>query len=318
MGFNQEQLEEHCWVILNSARIRNKPVVLCEGEITQLEGRPSPTTYRRLEKLPDSNFYKACIPLWWKNYLPTFFNCGNRKDVLDTYFTLLDLHKKNIDKSNLTPEILFAILDLDIQIQKVDNYHFPDTSKIFDSLYIKLRVNEENASKHQIWVTGLIHKEAYFLMPDIQVVFDSYCIAPMYNDENILLENIYKEMSEQITQDKDLEENLSIIAKRIGYCEKLDFTNTFQLKESWQQQFRETSNSLEKTELILALLAIKKAKHFWNKIQPDQNWTRPPVSFKEELSLEIGRFYSRQSYDTKYHIHCFFKTLYQFMENSSK
>ncbi|MDY6994771.1 MAG: hypothetical protein SVR94_19470 [Pseudomonadota bacterium] len=85
---NSEQLEEHCQTIVNSRQIKNKIVILCEGNIQALQGRPSPQTYNKLERLPDANFYKACIPTWWQQQKPEFFVCGDRKVVLDTYFKL--------------------------------------------------------------------------------------------------------------------------------------------------------------------------------------------------------------------------------------
>ena len=51
----------------------------------------------------------------------------------------------------------------------------------------------------------------------------------------------------------------------------------------------------------------------WNQIQPSSDWTRPAQVFREQLSLEIGRFYSKQSSDAKYHISFFLETLYEFV-----
>ena len=166
MGLKPEELQQHCLQILKQRRILNKIVILCEGEISKkIQGRPSPQSYSKMEQLPDANFYNACVPNNWKQYRPQFFNCGDRKDVIDSYFHLLELHSKDINNSYLTPEKLFAIVDLDIQIQNIANfynYSFSDTEEIFTHLYEKARVNEQNFKEHRIWVTGLIHKEAYF------------------------------------------------------------------------------------------------------------------------------------------------------------
>ncbi|MGL5939751.1 MAG: hypothetical protein ACRC2S_05100 [Waterburya sp.] len=92
MGLNSKALEEHCQQILNDRRIKNKIVVFCEGEIRDIQGRRSPQAYKRMEQMPDANFYKKCVPKSWIDKpRPQFFNCGDRKDVLDTYFTLLKL-----------------------------------------------------------------------------------------------------------------------------------------------------------------------------------------------------------------------------------
>ena len=127
-----------------------------------------------MEKLPDANFYKACVPRWWKNYRPQFFNCGDRKDVIDTYFKLLELHKEFPNNSFLTPDKLFAIVDLDLQLHKInEKYPFQDTDEIFYSLYEHAGVKEKDISQNRIWVTGLIHKEAYFLLPEIQDILQT-------------------------------------------------------------------------------------------------------------------------------------------------
>jgi hypothetical protein len=78
MSLSPEQLEQHCQVILQSPRIRKKIVVLCEGDIIKIQGRPSPQSYKQMERLPDANFYEACVPTSWKEYRPQFFNCGDR------------------------------------------------------------------------------------------------------------------------------------------------------------------------------------------------------------------------------------------------
>ncbi len=73
--------------------------------------------------MPDSNFYNACVPHWWSQYRPQFFNCGDRKDVIDTYFALSELHAKDSTNSYLEPNRLFALVDLDIQIQRGLTYN---------------------------------------------------------------------------------------------------------------------------------------------------------------------------------------------------
>ncbi|MEH2249844.1 hypothetical protein [Nostoc sp.] len=83
---------------------------------------------------------------------------------------------------------------------------------------------------------------------------------------------------------------------------------------SWKEQFQNAQNNTEENELILAFLNVKKAKYYWNQIQPPIDWTSSVETFKDQLLLEIGRYYSEQSNHTKYHIPCFFKILKQFAE----
>jgi len=319
MSLNPEQLQEHCEIILKSREIKNKIVVLCEGDIHI--GRKSPQSYKKMKQMPDANFYKACVPRWWKQtkqYIPEFFNCGDRASVINTYLKLLKLHKQDTTNSNLEPDRLFAIIDLDLHLQKIDDYFFPDTEAIFCNLYEKSEVRSQNAALHRIWITGLIHKEAYFLTPELQSIFDDYPHPPMYQDNPVELNSIYMDMADQISSDPDLNNNLNIqrALARINHC--LNCADLNELQDSWKNEFQNTSDETRKHQLIRALLTIKKVKNkkqpehdYWEKIMPAPDWSRNEEVFRDQLSLEIGRFYSEQSSDVKSHIPFFFKTLYE-------
>jgi len=313
MSLNPEQLEEDCKIILKSPRIKNKIVVLCEGVIATIEGRRSPQAYKKMEEMPDANFYKACVPTWWRQKLPEFFNCGDRKDVLDTYSTLSILHEKDTTNSYLDPDRLFAMIDLDLQLQTIDNYIFTDTEAIFRSLYEKSEVKEQNAAQHRIWITGLIHKEAYFLIPELQPIFDKCCNAPIYQGNPAVLANIYLDMADTICSDLDLQNNLQRAFDRISYCSGLDCTKVENFQASWKERFHNAVDETHRNQSIAVLLTIKKAKDYWHQIKPSGDFSREDWVFREQLSLEIGRFYSQQSSDVKSHIPFFFKTLYEFV-----
>jgi hypothetical protein len=317
MSLDKEQLIDHCKTIITSCRIKNKITVLCEGDISNIKGTSSPQLYRKMENMPDSNFYKACVPNWWKQYLPQFFNCGDRNDVINTYFMLPDVHKESEEESYLSPSKLFAMVDLDLQTKKIENYDFTDTESIFKNLYNGIKVNEKNALNHRIWVTGLIHKEAYFLLPELQdTVFDAYKTAPLYNDNPLILKDIYMEMCDsiynEVDNDLDIHNNFKRVCGRIKYCAGLDFSNQKNLKDSFKKKFEKTDDILQKEELVFALLMIKKAKEFWHKTTPSDEWTGGSHHrFREQLSLEIGRYYSKKSNNTKYHIPYFLSILYK-------
>jgi hypothetical protein len=315
MGFDPTQLKRHCEIIIRSRRINNKIVVLCEGEggIRDNQYRLSPQSYARMEQLPDANFYKACVPRWWSHSKPQFFNCGDRKDVIDTYFTLLEIHNQDSENSYLTPEKLFAIVDLDLQLQKIDNYRFTDTESIFCDLYGQCKINEVNTDNHRIWVTGLIHKEAYFFIPDLQEVFDTIIVTPLYNGNPLVLENIYLNMADAIVNDVDLKNNLLRVANRINYLSSLDCTDADKLRDSWKVAFNNTQSDMEKKELILALLTIKKAKDYWHQIEPPSDDSSQAEKFREQLLLKIGEFYSHKGNDPRYHIPFFLAALHKFI-----
>ncbi|MEG4225591.1 hypothetical protein QUA35_06390 [Microcoleus sp. N9_B2] len=326
MSLNPEQLTKHCEAILQSRRIKNKIVVLCEGDIRKMQGRESPQTYGAMEQMPDANFYKACVPTWWRQKRPEFFICGDRQDVINTYFTLPILHEqKTKDRNNsyLDPDRLFAMIDLDLQLQKIENSKFTtDTEAIFLDIYEKSQVKEQNAREHRIWITGLIHKEAYFLTPELQSVFDNYPNSPYYKYQGNLvsLTNIYSDMADAISSDSDLQANVKRAFERISYCSELDCTelDLDKFQDSWKHQFQNTTDATQKHELIVALLTIKKAKDYWHQIKSSGDFSEKSreeywVLFREQLSLEIGRFYSKQNSDVKSHIPFFFKTLYEFV-----
>ena len=318
MSLNPEQLKKHCEAILQSPKIKNKIVVLCEGGTPKMQGIDSPQAYRNMTEMPDATFYKKCVPRWWSQKRPEFVNCGDRKDVLDIYFTLPILHEKDTTNSNLDPERLFALIDLDLQLQKIDNYIFKDTEEIFRNLYEKSQVKEQNAKHHRIWITGLIHKEAYFLTPELQSVFDDYPNAPIYKQNLASLTNIYSDMADAISSDSDLQANVANVKRafeRISYCSGLDCTelDLKKFQDSWNDQFKSTKDVTRKHELIIALLTIKKAKEYWQEIKPPADWSGNEKEFREQLSLKIAEFYSQQNSDVKCHIPFFIKTLYEFV-----
>ena len=268
MSLSSEQLQQHCTTILQSRRILNKIVVLCEGEIEKDQGRLSPQLYGRMGEMPDSNFYQACVPLWWRQYRPQFFNCGDRKDVIDSYFTLLELHAEDSGSSYLDPNKLFAIVDLDLQIQRIDSasYSFADTEEIFNNLYEKFQVKDEINALHRIWVTGLIHKEAYFLTPYLQLTFDNYNYKnpPIYKGNFLILQDIYIDMADEMSSDWDLQNknNSPRVFNRISCCSGLDCSEIDKLQDSWKDQFQKAEHDTRKDELVFALLTIKKAKNY--------------------------------------------------------
>ncbi|MDY6785844.1 MAG: hypothetical protein SW833_25395 [Cyanobacteriota bacterium] len=312
MSFTEEGLKQHCETILKSRRIKNKIVILCEGERPPIDPNTilSPQLYRKMEEMPDANFYRACLPQWWTQYQPRFFNCGDRMDVLDTYSMLLALHQQAPTNSYLSPEKLFAIVDLDIQIYNISDYHFTDTETVFYDLYQHGKVNSKTAKQHRIWVTGLVHKESYFLIPELQTTFDKCSTPPMYNSSLLLLDRVYRDMAKQMEIDPDLKNFFETATRRIDYCSGLDCSGINCLQNSWEDCFDTAANETRKNELIFALLTIEKAKEFWKQVKPPSGWTGSIRAFKDQLLLEIGRFYSDKGDNPRYHIAFFLKTLY--------
>ncbi len=104
-----------------------------------------------------------------------------------------------------------------------------------------------------------------------------------------------------------------LAAALINYCAGLDCSETENLKRTWREQFQNTDDKTRKEELVFALLMIKKAKEYWKNLSPGNDWTGPVHTFKDQVLLEIGRFYSEIN-DPKYHLSTFFKTLHMFIQ----
>jgi hypothetical protein len=71
--------------------------------------------------------------------------------------------------------------------------------------------------------------------------------------------------------------------------------------------------------LAYALLAIRKAKPYWQQVHPEntpidaEDRAKEFRQFREEIALKMGRqFYSRQTGEPHQHLTCFFRHLYEF------
>lgn len=315
MGLNPEELEQHCQRIMGDRRNRNKIVILCEGKAKNKQSRLSPQSYKRMSQMPDSNFYLKCIPKTWKGKSrPSFVHCEDSNGVIKTYNRLQELADRPDSPLNIAK--LFALVDLDIQPKDIDNYKFATKEEIFHHSYQKTEVIRDQAPQNRIWVTGLIHKEAYFIAPEVQPELDRSKLIKRYCDGYLSLKEIYLQMCNEILEYQILRLNFSSVSERVQYCPMLNSENLEFFKTSWEQEFTNSANSSEPQkirELVYALLMMTNAKKYWEQIQPNSSWRTQHKIFREQLSLEIGEFYSRQDWsDPRNHIPFFFKTLYEF------
>ena len=311
MSLSKVELQKHCQTIITSRRAKNKIVILCEGNIHADEGKASPSSYRQLEKLPDANFYKACIPVGWTQKRPEFFICGDRQDVINTYFELQKMHEQCRDDSYLNIDKLFAIIDLDLPVCKFDDsYPINDSEALFYTLYQKGQINQQAILAKSIFITGLIYKEAYFLVPDLQSVFDNYSPAVYFKDAPIKLKEVYQEMARNLINDGNLKQSdqFKRACERIQHCESLDFSSLCNLQQSWITAFN-IANEATQQILIYALLTIHQVKYYWEELAPREGSIIQAERFKEQLCLKIADFYARQTHDSTHHIPCFFNAL---------
>jgi len=292
----ESELEQHALAILNSARIRNKYVFLCEGDLSDIfaNKRHSPSSLRQLEKLPDSSFYTACLHKNIKTYnRPEFFNCGGRSDVIKVYNKLKDLCLKDQEKYFLNFEKTFVILDLDIQIANINSDK--TTEDIYKSLYKNMSIIDENILDNKILVTGLIHKEAYFLLPRYSKLIKEYKNPLIYLRNELKLENIYTDIIKEIEDDKDLLIHLDIVKNRIDWeVESIEDIKKFFLEHCIDE------------DLIKKLFTIRKVKPYWEKIT-----TLDPIDnqkLREQLELTIANQISINN-DSNCHITAIFNKI---------
>jgi hypothetical protein len=232
---------------------------------------------------------------------------------LSSYFKLLELHNRKPELSYLSPDLLFALVDIDLHTAKIEDeeYGFADTEEIFHDLYLELKIQPNKLPQHRIWLTGLMNKEAYFLNPALQSIFDTYEIPIEYGENQIDLDSVYRDIIKELERDPDLRQHFTKAIKRICHCENLNLQNPQLLAESWQKLY-DSSEEIQ-TELILVLLAIAKSKPYWRKIM-----SKSPARQREALSLQIARrFYAEQNGadGDLYHLPSFFHYLYDIYRN---
>ncbi len=321
MDFDTDSLVEHCQTILKSRRISGKIVILCEGDIQKFESCRSPQSYRQMNRVPDANFYNACIPQNWTENKPVFFTCGGRGNVLQTYFELLNRHKDNPINSFLNPEKLFAIVDCDFTSQPIENYDFSSVDEIFHNLYDRLKIKSpQTVESHRIFVTGFVHKENYFLIPDLQKTFEEFPSPPHYRTSSesaptlLDLQEVYHKMAIDLTQDMDLEKHWDRVHPRISSYFPCDYSTPAQFSQGWLTKFKSCQEKEEKSDPIYSLLMLRKAKDYWkNCVVPPMTCTLPLQTYQDMLALEIGKFYSKNSDNPQYHIPFLLNCLRQFI-----
>jgi hypothetical protein len=151
------------------------------------------------------------------------------------------------------------------------------------------------------------YKEAYFLIPELKPLFDKYPTPISFGDTPIDLLQVYLKMADGLTNDKNLTANFQRACNRIGYLDSLNISDIAQLQKSWIESFRSTEET-HQNQLIHALLTIHQVKDYWKAITPIDK-ALPQQRFEEQLTLEIGKFYSQQPRDSEHHIPSFFNIL---------
>ncbi len=297
MSLTPEKRETFCRKILNHRRIKGCIVVLCEGNIRYIEIH-TPQQMRKLENLPDANFWRATVPGWWRNKKPVFIPSGDKHSVLLTYQKLKQLHEQDEHNSYLSPGKLFALVDLDLQpgnLAEISS-RYADTEELYHQMYNNSHVNKDITCEEHILLTGWIHKEAYFLEPDLQNLFDNSGYQLNFCGNPLQLDDIYKKMGQDLAQDTDIENNFLRAWNRIKEHLPGNPGNQDQLATLWTDSF---SNAIgdpdEKRKLIECILTIKKAKPYWNEISVSHSSYQQSdeKALRDSLLLQIAEFYAK-------------------------
>lgn len=315
MSFKREELEAHCDEIIKDPAIRNRIIVLCEGDTQPFKPAVHAARIKDFSlTTQDSAFYYRAIPEWWRTTRqlePNFYACGNQKNVLDGYFYLKAKHQTaQPQESYLNSQRLFALVDIDLANRKIGNdFPFADLASIYQDLYANGKVSE-NCHRHAIWVTGLLHKEAYFLAPELQNLLNAHQPAPIWNGNSVDLAILYQNMVANMAEHQDIRENFSSAKTRIQQhpLNNADSIEAFQI--AWLDSFTNPqSTEQEKHVLAYILLTFAKSKFIWEQIKPDHP-TVNHKNYRDELCLKIGRqFYAEQPRESELHLPRFFSAL---------
>lgn len=281
--------------ILRSPRIRNRLVILCEGDLPQLEngGAPSPQMYGRLEQMPDANFYKSCVPQDWHSHrLPQFFNCGGRSQVLYVFGQLLKRHQVAPGASYLTPEKLYALVDLDIQREEMpEGYPWQTTEDVHAALYQDGAIKGNPSDGHRIWVTALVHKEAFFVLPPMAAAWADGA-TPFFHGAPLDLRVLHEAVAQRLTTDADIAGNLDVVVARLARFNAgaaLNCRDGESIRTALRAAATQTGVD-QYDELLRALLSVAKVKPVWSQIMPDPRWgaIMPAENFRDQLALKVA------------------------------
>ncbi len=310
-----------CNKILKHRRIKNNLVILCEGERQYLNIHTL-QQISRLDNFPDANFWKQTIPMEWRTKKPVFIPCVSRSDILRIYPKLIELHNNNSGNSYLSPDKLFILIDLDIQCQDISNIcsHYQTTEELYHAIYQNNPIDTNIIDQSKIIITGWIHKEAYFLEPDLQDYLQqklSYTQIT-YKNNPLSLEEIYKDMIQDINNDADINQNIDNVIQRIEKFLSISIPDQNMLISECQKlNHNSTITPQEKRNIIEVILKIVKAKPYWEEkiiIEDDYLSEDQP---KDNVMLNIAQFYanscnlSNQSNSTVYHIPQWINFLYK-------
>lgn len=289
--------------IARDARCRNRPVVLCEGDTPARRWpgqRPSPSSHKQCARLPDADFYRQCVPKSWRMGIPAFRNCGGRADVLRTMRGLLDLAETAPGETFVDAERLFALVDLDLQAQALDG-PIGSIAELHHALYDppspgrRVRLRRPIDRRHRVWVTALIHKEAFFIAPSMQAVLEGaggFTFDGAAGDVRAMCAAAGARLDPgSVDRDREVEALFAGVCARLGPCAAslgLDLADPGALAASWRAADRRSPGD---EALFDALFLVTKAKPLWARVGPPlaRAWTRGDAAWRDQLERAVAR-----------------------------
>ncbi|MCX4247057.1 hypothetical protein [Paraliomyxa miuraensis] len=249
--------------------------------------------------MPDANFYRACVPRRWQNHrLPCFFTCGGRSQVLSVFAMLRTKHLEDPAASYLTPDKLYAIIDLDLHVERMpDGYPWSTTEDVHAALYSDGAIAAAPDERHRIWVTALIHKEAFFVLPGVEAAW-AHGLPPFFRGAPLSLRVVHSAVSERLKEDVELTERLEVVVERLRRFsggQRLVCSSGQALGSSWRA-VAEHADEQEYAEILNALLAVAKVKPLWSEVVPEPKLGMPSPDaafFRDQLALNVAAHIAR-------------------------
>ncbi|TAF57180.1 MAG: hypothetical protein EAZ61_02000 [Oscillatoriales cyanobacterium] len=187
------------------------------------------------------------------------------------------------------------IIDLDLSPNTIEEYQYSNTEKIFEALYPNFIRLTGNTKNHKIFTTGLIHREAYFVLPQLLDVYKEFYPKVMYRGKILELRSIYEVALSHILENRGLKKNYEVIKNRFTRLGMNLPENIMDLEEYCKENFFLKNSDLMPIELLL-FSNIKEL--FWKELEFEGG---NDIFLKDQLEMQIAKFFSSHL-DEVFHI----------------
>jgi hypothetical protein len=150
-----------------------------------------------------------------------------------------------------------------------------------------------------VWVTALIHKEAFFVLPGVEQAWAHHAVPPHFDGQPLDLRRVHAAVARSLPSDEDLAINLTAVQarmQRFGVGPQLDTSSGDRIMNSWLAHANE--GALDYEALVRALLAVGKAKPQWSRVGPEPGKTDMPADeYRDQLANSVAGHIARASPD---------------------